>query len=206
MAINWPCFLGLRKWIIFENDSLPLPLSPVMSTDISVGATCIATRTALFSIGELPMMPNRCLMLCISFSVMAILLIRFTDLSQQCRTRAVLHKHINVLALDVVFLGKDYDLVGGIPPLQEVVRPLRRAFHQNLVHLADVALVPDERMSGLQSDDLVKPPLFHVSRDIVAKSFLGGGPRTLRVHKHIRKVVLNQFHQRQRILVLFFGL
>jgi hypothetical protein len=59
--------------MIFEKDSLPLPLSPVMSTVISVGATCIATRTALLSIGEFPMMPNRCFVLCISCSVIAMI-------------------------------------------------------------------------------------------------------------------------------------
>src|SRR5688572_14474226 len=56
--------------MILENDSFPLPLSPVINTDMSVGATCIATRTALFSRGDAPMIPKRCLTLCISESVM----------------------------------------------------------------------------------------------------------------------------------------
>jgi hypothetical protein len=39
---------------------------------MSVGATWIATLTALFNNGELPMMPKRCLTLCISESDIAI--------------------------------------------------------------------------------------------------------------------------------------
>ena len=54
--------------MIFENDSFPLPLSPVIRTVMSVGATWAATSMAWFSTGALPMMPNRCLMFCISAS------------------------------------------------------------------------------------------------------------------------------------------
>ena len=38
---NWNIEKGGN--FIFEKDSLPLPLSPVMSTVMSVGATCAAT-------------------------------------------------------------------------------------------------------------------------------------------------------------------
>jgi len=50
--------------MIFENDSLPTPLSPVIKTLMSVGATLIAVSRAWFNAGELPTISNRFLMLC----------------------------------------------------------------------------------------------------------------------------------------------
>jgi hypothetical protein len=49
-----------------EKTSLPLPLSPVIKTEISVGATWLAIFMALFNNGELPIMPKRCFISCIS--------------------------------------------------------------------------------------------------------------------------------------------
>jgi hypothetical protein len=49
-----------------ENTSLPLPLSPVIKTEISVGATWFAIFIARLSKGELPMIPKRCFISCIS--------------------------------------------------------------------------------------------------------------------------------------------
>jgi hypothetical protein len=46
------------------NASLPTPLSPVIKTDNLVGATRIAVSKAASSNGELPMIPNRCLIVC----------------------------------------------------------------------------------------------------------------------------------------------
>ena len=45
-AINCPCFLFDKECIILEKDSLPEPLSPVINTVISVGATCSAIDMA----------------------------------------------------------------------------------------------------------------------------------------------------------------
>jgi hypothetical protein len=41
-------------------DSFPVPLSPLINTATSVGATCIAVFIAKFNNGELPIIPNRC--------------------------------------------------------------------------------------------------------------------------------------------------
>ena len=50
--------------MIFGKNSFPTPLSPVISTDTSVGATCIATFMASFILGLMPTMPKRCFTAC----------------------------------------------------------------------------------------------------------------------------------------------
>src|SRR5688572_17257453 len=101
--------------MILEKDSFPLPLSPVINTDISVGATCMATLTAWFSRGEFPIMPNRCFILCISCSVAVILLVNY--FSHQCRSCAVFYKHIDILTFFITLLRENNNLVGGVPAL-----------------------------------------------------------------------------------------
>ena len=55
-----------KLWMMRGNISLPAPLSPVMSTVKSVGATCTAFSMALSSLTSLPMISKRCLMLLMS--------------------------------------------------------------------------------------------------------------------------------------------
>ena len=50
---------GLRRWIAWARSSLPVPVSPKMSTDESVGATCSAWRRTLRMAGLLPVI-SRC--------------------------------------------------------------------------------------------------------------------------------------------------
>ena len=45
--------------MICGKTSLPAPLSPMMSTESCIGATCTAVSMALRKSGSLPMMPNR---------------------------------------------------------------------------------------------------------------------------------------------------
>ena len=59
-AMYLPCLRTLFVCIIFGKNSLPTPLSPVMSTVRSVLATCIAVSIALNSPGSFPMIPNCC--------------------------------------------------------------------------------------------------------------------------------------------------
>src|SRR3989337_477936 len=75
--------------MIFEKDSFPLPLSPVIRTDISVGATCIATRTELFSSGAFPMIPNLWLIFWISTSVIAIIQLLYLSVLRRYNPRPV---------------------------------------------------------------------------------------------------------------------
>src|SRR5687767_2598688 len=108
--------------MILENDSLPLPLSPVIKTVISVGATWIATLTALFSRGEVPMIPNRCLTLCISASEIATLItfywlspsainrlkaFRLDRFPHQGTTCTFLDQDVYILTLTEILLRKD---------------------------------------------------------------------------------------------------
>src|SRR5690606_33282842 len=65
-AIKGLCLRDERACIILENASLPTPLSPTISTDKSVLATCAAVLNAWLSAAELPMIPNLFLMLCSS--------------------------------------------------------------------------------------------------------------------------------------------
>jgi hypothetical protein len=51
-AMNGACFLALKWWMILLKLSLPTPLSPKMSTFISVGATFTAVSSAVVSNGE----------------------------------------------------------------------------------------------------------------------------------------------------------
>jgi hypothetical protein len=44
--------------MILENDSLPEPLSPVIKTVMSVGATCSAIEIACNREGAFPIIPN----------------------------------------------------------------------------------------------------------------------------------------------------
>ena len=61
MATNGPSLRGLRWWMALATSSLPVPLSPVMSTVVSVSATR-ATRSYIFFIALLVprMSSNRC--------------------------------------------------------------------------------------------------------------------------------------------------
>jgi hypothetical protein len=61
-AMYGPCFRALKAWMIWGITSLPVPLSPVINTLRSVGATCAAISMALSRPAEVPMMPKRCLM------------------------------------------------------------------------------------------------------------------------------------------------
>ena len=65
-AIYWPCLRRLYWWIIWGKLSLPTPLSPVISTDKSVGATCMATSIARVKASVLPIIPNLSFTCCIS--------------------------------------------------------------------------------------------------------------------------------------------
>lgn len=47
-----------------RQDLFPTPLSPVTSTEMSVGATRIAFSKATFNMGLLPIIPNLCLIVC----------------------------------------------------------------------------------------------------------------------------------------------
>jgi hypothetical protein len=54
----------LLSCIILGITSFPEPLSPVISTVRSVGATCMATSIALLSSGAFPIIRKRCFILC----------------------------------------------------------------------------------------------------------------------------------------------
>ena len=73
-AMYCPCLRLLFWWIIFGKCSLPTPLSPVMSTDRSVGATWMAMSMARFSPSELPIMPNFIFTCWISDATMVVLI------------------------------------------------------------------------------------------------------------------------------------
>jgi hypothetical protein len=119
-------------WINRATISLPLPLSPVISTDISVGATCMATLTALFSRGELPIIPNRCLTVCISKSETAIFLgiqkLPANCFAYQRTTRAFFNKYIDILTFLKILLRKNNHLIVSVPALKKLFRPFRNAF------------------------------------------------------------------------------
>ena len=63
-AIYLECLRGEPAWIIWGKNSLPEPLSPVTSTDRSIGATRNALCMAAIKAGALPMMPHRALACC----------------------------------------------------------------------------------------------------------------------------------------------
>ena len=65
-AMYCPCLRRLYWCIICGKLSFPTPLSPVISTDKSVGATWIAISMARISASLLPMMPKRNFTCCIS--------------------------------------------------------------------------------------------------------------------------------------------
>ena len=67
-AMYVPCLRWLFWWMICGKFSLPTPLSPVISTERSVGATCMATSMARLSVASLPMIPKRCLTCCMDSS------------------------------------------------------------------------------------------------------------------------------------------
>src|SRR5690606_27475822 len=193
MAINCPCLRGLRWWIILENDSFPLPLSPVISTDISVGATCMATFTALFSKGELPIIPNRNLRLCISASEMVI----SNSFSNKRRSCAIFTQYLNVLTFRNIPPWNDHNLIPAIPPLQVFSGTLRRSFGQHGEDLTDVFTVPLEGMQALFLYDLVQPSLLRVQRHIVAEFLRGRCTLTFRIGEHISKVEFHSIHEMQ---------
>ena len=56
MAKYFSRLRGELSWMTRGMISFPTPLSPMMSTDRSVGATCKATSKALFNPGLLPTM------------------------------------------------------------------------------------------------------------------------------------------------------
>ena len=66
MAKYFSRLRGELSWITRGMISLPTPLSPTMSTDKSVGATCKATSSAWFSPSLLPTMLYLSLTFCIS--------------------------------------------------------------------------------------------------------------------------------------------
>ena len=65
------CLRAPNAWIIFGKNSFPEPLSPVTSTERSMGATFTARSMAASSACEFPMMENRCLAVCTSRSWLA---------------------------------------------------------------------------------------------------------------------------------------
>ena len=64
-AMYLPCLRRDSEWMMRGITSFPTPLSPVMSTEMSVGATCMAFSIARFNLGSLPIMLNRCFIACI---------------------------------------------------------------------------------------------------------------------------------------------
>ena len=78
-AIYCPCLRRLNWWIICGKFSFPTPLSPVINTDKSVGATWIAISIARFSPSEFPIMPNLSFTFCIS-DLTIFLLVNMTKL------------------------------------------------------------------------------------------------------------------------------
>ena len=60
-AMYFLCFLAQSdQTIILGKNSFPEPLSPVTSTERSIGATRMARAMARINAGELPIIENRC--------------------------------------------------------------------------------------------------------------------------------------------------
>jgi hypothetical protein len=75
MAIKLLCLLLDKSWMTRLKTSLPTPLSPWMRTVRSVGDTRSAVDKALFKTSLLPMIPNRCFILCkLTFCYLVVIL------------------------------------------------------------------------------------------------------------------------------------
>ena len=59
MARNGPCFLKLLKWKDLATSSLPVPLSPRMSTVMSLSAACFTSAYTRFIWSLPPTMPKK---------------------------------------------------------------------------------------------------------------------------------------------------
>ena len=80
-AMYFACLRGDPAWMICGKNSFPVPLSPVTSTDRSIGATRRARCTAPISAGALPTMPQRALACCtwLLMSEIAVIFCRGAD-------------------------------------------------------------------------------------------------------------------------------
>ena len=65
-AMYCACLRALKLWMIRGKISFPTPLSPVISTVKSVGATCTAFSIARFSLMSFPIISKRCLIVLMS--------------------------------------------------------------------------------------------------------------------------------------------
>lgn len=67
----WSMLPGTKLVDDLGKTSFPVPLSPVISTVRSVGATCLAISIDLISKDELPIIPKRCLIAWISMLILS---------------------------------------------------------------------------------------------------------------------------------------
>ena len=105
-----------------------------------------------------------------------------------------------------VLFRKNNDLVLTVSSKIFVFRAFGSAFYQYFKGFADIFLVAFQRQFLLQSDDFLQTAAFYLVGNVIFKAFGSHGAFAFRVLEHVSGTVAYFAHQRQRGLMVFFGL